>query len=90
MQLRFYLIIRILRYYTKWNNDTAKSIWYSIFLTIINQLYIYSKQHYSETGNEFALKVYLKTLPYPLLTFLMGLSISIFGFSLRESERYWL
>ena len=88
MQLRVYLLIRILRYYSKWNNDIAKYIWYPRFV-LNNHISLISKQQFSETGNAFVIKVYLKIWPYSSLTFFMGIAIFIFGFALRESEMYF-
>lgn len=72
MLLRCYILIRLLRYYSKWGTQDSDDI---------------CESSGCEASHMFMLKGMFKDKPYHILACSMSLSIIIFGFAVRTYER---
>lgn len=72
MLLRVYIVVRVLKHYTKWSNMHAEEI---------------CERYGTESSTIFVLKAIFKEKPYITLSVCMAISIAIFGMATRTFER---
>jgi hypothetical protein len=71
---RFYLTLRLFEYYSHWTNERSKRVCHIIGV---------------KADPVFALKAYLKSQPYIVLSIGLSLSLIFLGLALRIAERYF-
>jgi len=72
MLLRVYILVRVLKHYTKWSNMHAEEI---------------CERYGTDASTVFVLKAIFKERPYFTLSVCMAISIAIFGLATRTFER---
>jgi hypothetical protein len=72
MLLRVYILVRVLKHYTKWSNMHAEEV---------------CERYGTGANTVFVLKAIFKEKPYLTLSICMAISIAIFGMATRTFER---